>query len=332
MRRITNTIIYLLIGFYAVGQVGMYAEPANLKAELEIVSNGNNTGVLIPRFALGDTTGIATPIQGLLFYATDFDAFYYYTGVRWVKIGGASSILKDSDGDTKIVVDDGADNDEVLMTAHGVDVVNVSKDGLQQLVGDLQSSGTITVNNEYTLPLVDGNNKEIVLTDGAGNVSWHDPLNLPGLVAGLQTIPLVTGREMERLNDRIWLTSIIPWSNITIEHISCYVNVVDLAPVTTIEIGIYDDVTLLGSGTVTISTTGFQFATVTLASAIDLQAGKMYRIGVVDRERSNTTFLENPNYQSTLNWRILLPSVPQSLPATITTYNQNQKPIWLCLY
>ncbi|MBK8807810.1 MAG: hypothetical protein IPO21_14650 [Bacteroidales bacterium] len=148
--------------------------------------------------------------------------------------------------------------------------------------------------------------------------------------AGLQSIPLVTGREMQTLNDKAFFTAIIPWSNITVSKISFYVNAA-ASPV--IEVGIYDGLTLLVSNTTTIATAGFQFGTVTLGTPIKLIAGKLYRVGIVDRNKTASTYMENPNYQSPLQWfYTYVAAPPQILPNPIPSYFTNQKPIWFCLY
>jgi len=328
-------LIFITICLFSISklfsQLGISSEPPHTKAELEIKSPGNNTGVLIPRMTTAEISAIPSPATGLLTYSTDNNAFYYYNA-GWHRIGEECSIIQDSDADTKIEADNGSDNDEIHFTAAGTLTLKIDSNGIVQNVGDLQkTNGSITINNAYTLTTTDGNNKNVMKTDGAGNLSWQNPATLPGLVAGIVTFPLVSGRETAILQDKAWYTAIIPWSDITVNNISFFLNV---AGTPVVEIGIYDNAgTRLGTDSVQLSTTGFQFATVTLDSNIKLKAGKLYRIGVSDRYRSGSTFLENPYYDgSGLHWEVTYTSTPQVLPSTISSYGTGQKPIWLCLY
>lgn len=329
-------LIYIFILLFSIhtvySQVGVGTESVNAKATVDIQSPNKDKGVLIPRMSTAEILAIASPATGLLTYSTNNDAFYYYTGTEWSLIGQECTVVEDNDGDTSVEADNGSDNDEIAFNADGTTILKVNKDGIIQNIGDLhKSSGSVIINNAYTLPIVDGSNKEVMYTDGAGNISWRDPTTLPGLVAGIVTFPLVAGREMNQLGDKAWLSAIIPWSDVTVNDISFFVNVVGTP---TIEIGIYNESgVLLGSNTVSLSTAGFQFATVSLTTGVGLEAGKLYRVAVTDRNRSGSTFLENPDYDnSNLHWGIIYPAIPQILPATISSYSTGQKPIWLCLY
>lgn len=328
-----NYILFIVsfISISVYSQIGIEIENANTKSALTVKSKGNNKGVLIPRMSNAKIEAITDPATGLLVYSTDNNTFCFYNGTKWERIGQSCTIIEDNDQDTKIETDNGSDNDKVKVFANGQKVLVVNSLGIIQNLGSLtKTNGTITINDSYTLPSSDGNEKDVIVTDGMGTLSWQPPESFPGLVAGVVTFPLVNGRELEMLFDKVWYTAMVPWSAFSVTNISFYVYA-NGTP--TFQVGIYNDSNkLLSSGTVTVSTTGFQFATVKLPSAVKLSAGKIYRIGIVDRNRSQSKLLENPhNRDSGLHW-YQLRTTPQTLPSTIGSYIKGQKPIWFCLY
>ncbi|MGY8944374.1 MAG: hypothetical protein ACKVKK_01940, partial [Flavobacteriales bacterium] len=61
------------------GQVGIGTENPDLSAILDIVSPGNNKGVLLPRLTSVQKSNISSPTDGLLLYQSDeVNGFYVY--------------------------------------------------------------------------------------------------------------------------------------------------------------------------------------------------------------------------------------------------------------
>lgn len=309
----------------------------NAKAEFKITSPSFNKGILIPRIPFLVFSVIASPPEGLLVYNSDNDTFYYFNGSSWVRIGQTCTIIEDADSDTKISVEYNADEDKVRFFAKGVEVITHTNTGVTQNVGDLYiSSGTLKIGSAYSLPTTDGTNKYILTTNGSGTLSWQNPATLPGLVAGLQSIPLGLGRQFEVLSRKAYLTAIIPWSNLTIKYISAYI-IKSGTP--NIEMGIYEGTDLLASGTINDPATGF--VSVSLSSEVDLKAGTLYRVAIVDRAGTSTSVLENPDLTSPSNWNLdgletppdLAPPTNQVLVDPIITYRTAiKKSFWFCLY
>ncbi len=87
----------------AVGLFSVFAAPANLSAQVAINTNGATAhpsamldvtsaqrGVLVPRMTTAERTAISAPATGLLVYDTDTGQFWYFDGVEWLPLGGAS--------------------------------------------------------------------------------------------------------------------------------------------------------------------------------------------------------------------------------------------------
>ncbi len=330
------TILLLFLSLFSFAQVELSGnETENAKAEFKVVSPLSNKGVLIPRMPYANFTGIASPPEGLLVYNSDNNTFYYYNGSAWVRIGQTCTVIQDEDGDTKVTVEYNADEDIVRFFAKGVEVITHTNNGATQNVGDIYiSNGTLKIGTAYSLPTTDGSNKYVLTTNGSGTLSWKNPATLPGLVAGLQSIPLGLGREFQPLSDKAFLTAIIPWSNLTINNISTYITV---SGSPNIEMGIYENNTLLASGTTSPTVNGF--ISVTLNTSVQLKAGSLYRVAIIDRAGTGTSVLENPDLTNSLNWTLEraldgLGAPPnQILKNPLTSHRSSVlKSMWFCLY
>jgi len=331
--------ILLLLQFLpllALAQVEVNGTVENAKAEFKVISPSNNKGILIPRMSNAQMLAIASPVDGLLVYNSDNNTFYYYNGTssKWIRIGDVCTVIQDADGDTKITVEYTPNENKIRFFAHGIEMITISTSGTYQNVGDLYTTtGTVNIGTAYSLPTTDGTNKYVLQTNAAGVLSWTDPKTFPGLIAGIQSIPLAMGREYQSIDDKEILTPFIPWCNITVDTIATNITLVGTP---NIELGIYDNLTLLGSGTVSPTVSGFCY--VKLSPGISLKAGKLYRFAAVDRQATATTFLDYPS-SNNLVWTLIrttdgLGSPPnQNLKNPIVTYGTSiLKLFWFCAY
>ena len=81
-------ILLIIFSFFPIislsGQVGIGTETPDLSAILEIVSPGNNKGVLLPRLTSVQKSNISSPTDGLLLYQSDeVNGFYVYKNGGW---------------------------------------------------------------------------------------------------------------------------------------------------------------------------------------------------------------------------------------------------------
>ncbi len=84
------SIIVLFFNAKISAQVGIGTTTPNASAALDIVSNGNDTGVLFPRMTTIQRDAIASPATGLLIYNITTNSFNYNMGTsgtpNWVNI------------------------------------------------------------------------------------------------------------------------------------------------------------------------------------------------------------------------------------------------------
>ena len=154
---------------------------ANASAMLDVSST--DKGLLIPRLDSVQRTSISDPATGLLVFQTDGTAgFYYYTGSGWIMLSTTLiTQLADTDGDTKVEVEESADEDVIKLitkdstrivvdTAGRVGIGTSSPDEILHVVGSIKIS--------------DGNQEQgkVLVTDDNGKGQWQnfDPLSLFG--------------------------------------------------------------------------------------------------------------------------------------------------------
>jgi hypothetical protein len=90
-------VLLSLSTFYVQAQVGIGTENPNPKSVLDLKSQGNNQGFLVPRLttaqrtAISFTSTLTSSEVGLLIFDTDTNKFYYWSGTAW-------TIIQDSTG------------------------------------------------------------------------------------------------------------------------------------------------------------------------------------------------------------------------------------------
>ena len=77
------------------------------------------------------------------------------TGLQWTTI--SSDSISDADGDTKIQVEEGSDEDIIRFDTGGTERMSIAADGTVTIVGNLTISGTTTTINSTTLTVDDKN-------------------------------------------------------------------------------------------------------------------------------------------------------------------------------
>ncbi len=79
--------------------------------------DATDKGVLIPRLTTAQKNAITGPATGLLIFDRTLNNFCFYDGISWVEIpqstGGPITVIEDADGDTRVDVEESADDDEV---------------------------------------------------------------------------------------------------------------------------------------------------------------------------------------------------------------------------
>ena len=75
-------------------------------------------GILIPRMKTSERMAINLPAQGLMVYDNDINMFFYHTGSTWKSMQISGTIM-DTDGDTKIMMEESTDEDIIRMHLAG---------------------------------------------------------------------------------------------------------------------------------------------------------------------------------------------------------------------
>lgn len=89
----TNLLLLAIIlitscGLHAQVAINTDGTDADSSAMLDVRST--DKGMLVPRMTAAERDSIASPASGLLVYVSDDSNFYFYNGIVWGKLGGAS--------------------------------------------------------------------------------------------------------------------------------------------------------------------------------------------------------------------------------------------------
>ncbi len=105
--------------------------PPDASAMLDVTSTSK--GMLIPRMTQTQRNAISSPVEGLLIYQTDnTPGFYYRKGSLWVLLNaGNITELSDADGDTKVQVEEGADEDIIRFDIAGMEKMRLNGSKLE---------------------------------------------------------------------------------------------------------------------------------------------------------------------------------------------------------
>lgn len=139
----------LILFFYSLILIGIITSALNLKAQGVAINTDGSTadasamldisstdkGMLIPRMTATQRGNISNPATGLLVYQTDGTAgLYYNSGTPstpgWIQLSSALiTEIADADGDTKVQVEETADEDYIRLDAAGTEVMTIENSG-----------------------------------------------------------------------------------------------------------------------------------------------------------------------------------------------------------
>ncbi len=146
----------LLCTIYSVtAQVAINGDGSDPDGSAILDVKSNEKGLLIPRMIESQRTGITTPATGLLVYQTDGNlGFYYNAGTpatpNWIQLSSTLiTQLADADGDTKVQVEETADEDKIRFDVAGSETMVLDGSGILS-VGTYGSGTDLTVSGEGT--------------------------------------------------------------------------------------------------------------------------------------------------------------------------------------
>ena len=127
MKTIFKIIItsYLLLytSYLTNAQVAVNSDGTSPNASAMLDVTSTTKGILIPRMTTSEREAISSPATGLLVYDTDENSFWYYANATWINL--SSAILSDADSDTKIQVEESADEDIIRFDMNGTEFMRL---------------------------------------------------------------------------------------------------------------------------------------------------------------------------------------------------------------
>ena len=123
-----KTLMTFLVTAWII--LGVPAMPWAQNPLIEVESN--QTGILIPRMSSADRTSIMLKPEGLLVYDTNSNSFWYISSGNWkeISIGPNNPLIKDGDGDTKVSVDNGTDDDHIRFIVRNAEYLQLDTHGV----------------------------------------------------------------------------------------------------------------------------------------------------------------------------------------------------------
>ena len=146
MKYTLKVILILCLTIFSIqsnAQVAINQDNADAHASAILDVKSTDKGVLIPRMTATQRDNITSPATGLMVYITDDNSFYFFNGATWQAIS-ASNQMSDADNDTKIQVEESADEDIIRFDVKGDEAFRIEK--------DYQFASTLSVNTVSSTP------------------------------------------------------------------------------------------------------------------------------------------------------------------------------------
>ncbi|MDF1696766.1 MAG: tail fiber domain-containing protein [Saprospiraceae bacterium] len=157
--------------------VGIGTTTPHNSAALQI--EDTSKGLLIPRMNSTQRTAISTPAEGLIVYDYSLKSIMIYKNSNWLALLDSlsvpnSSVIVDTDSDTKIDVEATPDIDKIRFQVNGVDGMTLTEQGLE-----VKSPGFSVHIGEFAGEMDDGsNNSNVFIGQSAGRGNTNGEENL----------------------------------------------------------------------------------------------------------------------------------------------------------
>lgn len=129
------TLIILVVFQTLTAQVSINADGSSPDASAMLDVKSDAAGILIPRMTETQRETISEPATGLLVFQTNgIEGFYYNSGSpetpNWIQLSSAPvKEMADSDGDTKIQIEETADDDKIRFDIAGSQAMVIDESG-----------------------------------------------------------------------------------------------------------------------------------------------------------------------------------------------------------
>ncbi len=156
MKTIKLIIAILFFATSAMAQVAINTSGNNPDASAMLEVTSTSKGLLIPRMTAAQRGQIANPATGLLVYQTDGTTGFYYnagtpSAANWIQLSSTLiTELEDADNDTKVQVEESADEDKIRFDIGGSEKVIIDNNG-NMGIGTTSPNSKLDVNGTLRL-------------------------------------------------------------------------------------------------------------------------------------------------------------------------------------
>ncbi len=123
LHRLLLSAIVCFFSFHPLtAQIAVNTDNSDPDASAMLDIKSTDKGILIPRMTTAQRTLISNPAIGLLVFDTDTKSFWFNETAGWVElVSGNVKTVADDDGDTKIQVEESADEDVIRFDTEGTE-------------------------------------------------------------------------------------------------------------------------------------------------------------------------------------------------------------------
>jgi len=172
------TLFLLVFASPSFAQVGINTDNSAPDASAILDIKSTTKGMLVPRMTTGQRTAISSPATGLLVFDTEIGSFWFYNGTTWEDLGDVetSDHIADADADTKIQVEESADEDKIRFDIDGTEfghmdgtTFHLEAPGSSLFIGTNAGQNDDGSNNNNTFIGVDAGHSNITGEDNTAN-------------------------------------------------------------------------------------------------------------------------------------------------------------------
>ena len=122
-------LLFLSIGILSQtkAQVGINTDNSNPHTSAILDVKSIDKGLLVPRMTTSQRTAITNPANGLLVFDSTTNSFWFYKSSTWEELTGSATptAIADADNDTKIQVEEAADEDKIRFDVAGNEIATL---------------------------------------------------------------------------------------------------------------------------------------------------------------------------------------------------------------
>ncbi len=166
-----TSYLLLMTSYFLNAQVGINEDGSNADASAMLDVKSTDKGILIPRMTTTQRTDINSPATGLLVFDITTETFWFKNATSWVELkdGTTPATLADTDNDTKIQVEESADEDTIRFDIGGVEYFKFIDKGrmeFENTFGNIFIGKDAGANEDYT-PIFGNTKSNIAVGDSS---------------------------------------------------------------------------------------------------------------------------------------------------------------------